>query len=72
LVEWKPIDANMGLQRFSGTAAWTIASASAEQLWSTKLSFAGMCTHYYRSRGLGRMIRASTVRRFLFEVFGEI
>jgi hypothetical protein len=71
LSEWKPIDQNMGLKGFSGAAAWTLASVPNARLWSTKLLFGGMCTHFYRKRGLGRMIKASIVIRFFEEALGS-
>jgi hypothetical protein len=69
--EWKPIDPNMGLKGFSGAAAWTPASVPTGKLWSPKLLFAGMCTHYYGKSGLGRMIKASVVLRFLEEILAS-
>ena len=71
LTEWKPTDPRMGLKGFSGAAAWTLVSVPSGELWSTKLLFAGMCTHYYRDKGLGRMIKASVVLKFLEEVLGS-
>jgi hypothetical protein len=61
----------MGLKGFSGAAAWTLTSIPSGELWTTKLLFAGMCTHYYREKGLGRMIKASMVLKFLEEVLGS-
>jgi hypothetical protein len=71
LTEWKPTDPHMGLKGFSGAAAWSLTSIPSGELWSTKLLFAGMCTHYYPGKKLGRMIRASVVVKFLEEALGS-
>jgi hypothetical protein len=68
LVPWSVPDPDMGLYGFSGAAIWTDKAVGKGQLWSPKLLFAGMCTHYYPSAKLGRMIKASVMKAFLEEI----
>jgi len=39
-------------------------------VWSPKLLFAGVITHYLKSRRAVRLVKPSSVLRFLEETFG--
>jgi hypothetical protein len=46
-------------------------SFSHSPIWKAELLFAGVATNYYKSRGVERVIKASVVRRFFEETFGN-
>lgn len=56
-------------QGISGAAAW-VQCDSKGQIWTPAFTFAGICTHAYRNGIIERVTRASSVRRFLEEIFG--
>ena len=49
---------------FSGAAAWW-EPPDPQQVWRPNFKFAGMCTHAYKNGTVERIVKASTVRRFL-------
>ena len=55
----------------SGAAAW-VQGESKGPIWAPTFTFAGICTHAYRDGMIERVIKASTVRKFLRETLGPI
>jgi hypothetical protein len=57
---------------FSGAAAWW-ESDKPLQVWRPNFKFAGVCTHCYKHRNpiLERIVKASTVQKFLQEALGN-
>jgi hypothetical protein len=54
---------------YSGAAMWSL-SPEPNLVWHPVIVFSGVCTHYYRKRNIERVVKASTVVRFIDEVFG--
>ena len=54
----------------SGAAVWW-ESDKMELIWRTNFRFAGTVTHCYKKGAILRVVKASVVRRFLVEIFGE-
>ena len=55
---------------YSGAAAWS-ESNQRQIIWHPNFKFAGTCTHSYRNGSFERVIKASAVRHFVEESFGE-
>jgi hypothetical protein len=55
----------------SGAAVWW-EPENVELVWRPNFRFAGTVTHSHRSGSVIRVVKASVVRRFLAEVFGNI
>jgi hypothetical protein len=55
----------------SGAPVWW-ESDKRELIWRANLIFAGTCTHSHRNGTRVRIVKASAVRRFLAEVFGDL
>jgi hypothetical protein len=70
LISWDVDDEKLGMKGFSGAATWTDRPVKDKELWSPKLFLTGMVTHYYARIKVGRMIKASVLKKFLEEVFG--
>lgn len=54
----------------SGAAVWW-ESDKKEIIWRPNFRFAGTATHCYKNGTIVRVVKASVVRRFLAELFGE-
>jgi hypothetical protein len=54
----------------SGSAVWR-ENSEKHIVWRPCFKFAGTITHYHRKKRRLRVVKASTVRRFVAEVFGE-
>jgi hypothetical protein len=54
----------------SGAAVW-LQCDDKQIVWTAKFNFAGICTSAYRNRSIEQIVKASVVRRFLNEVFGD-
>jgi hypothetical protein len=54
----------------SGAAVW-VEAAEHTRLWAARFHFAGICTSCYRDGTIEQVVKASIVRRFLTEVFGD-
>jgi hypothetical protein len=55
---------------FSGAAVWW-ESDEKQLIWRPNFRFAGTCTHCHKKGTRVRVVKASVVRRFLTELFGE-
>ena len=55
---------------FSGAAVWW-ESDKKEMIWRPNFKFAGTTTHCHKKGSIVRVVKASVVRRFLAELFGE-
>jgi hypothetical protein len=55
---------------YSGAAMWSLFP-ELQIVWHPVIVFCGVCTHYYRKRNIERVVMASTVVRFIDEVFGH-
>jgi hypothetical protein len=54
----------------SGAAVWVPAHGE-HTVWAARLKFAGICTSCYRNGTIEQIVKASVVRQFLTEVFGD-
>jgi hypothetical protein len=54
----------------SGAAVW-MCSPLEQVIWSTRLRFAGICTSCYRNGSIEQVVKASFVRQFLWDIFGD-
>jgi hypothetical protein len=55
----------------SGAAVWVL-SKERHRVWAARFKFAGTCTACNEKGDVEWVVKASTVRRFLTEVFGPI
>ena len=55
----------------SGAAAW-VQGESKGPIWAPMFTFAGICTHAYRDGTIERVVKASTVSKFLRETLGPV
>jgi hypothetical protein len=55
---------------FSGSGAW-VERDEKQIIWTPSFRFAGICVASFKSGSILQVIKASTVRRFLQEVFGS-
>ena len=69
-ISWDVDDEKLGMKGFSGVATWTERPIKDKELWSPKLSLTGMVTYYYAQIKVGRVIKASVLKKFLEELFG--
>lgn len=56
---------------FSGAAMWW-ESDQKQIVWRPNFLFAGVCTCCYKKGSIEQVVKASTVRRFICEVFGSV
>jgi hypothetical protein len=54
----------------SGAALW-LRSNTTSTVWAPRFTFAGVCTAAYRNGSIVQVVKASIVRQFLAEVFGN-
>jgi hypothetical protein len=57
---------------YSGGAAWRECDGNKLLVWKPTFKFAGICSRSYEKGTKEQIIKASTVRRFLEEVFGPV
>jgi hypothetical protein len=70
LMEYDPAKEGQHPKGISGTAVWT-RPEERKDVWSVTLELAGVCTSCYKDGKIEQIVRASAVRRFLTEIFGN-
>lgn len=70
LMEYDPAREGHHPSGISGAAVWT-RHEKRKDVWSVTLEFAGVCTSCYGDGKIEQVIKASAVRQFLAETFGE-
>lgn len=71
LTTYEPTESGTHPSGISGAAVW-IESKEKQAVWAARLRFAGVCTDCNRDGTIEQIIRASVVRQFLRDVFGEL
>ncbi len=71
LTTYKPTEEDTHPGGISGAAVW-IESKEKQAVWTPRLMFAGICTSCYRDGTIEQIVKASVVRQFLTDVFGEL
>jgi len=69
LIPFEPISIGLRPEGVSGAATWA-PSRSRGRVWVANFRFAGICTLCYQAGAIEQVVKASTVRRFLREIFG--
>lgn len=70
LVPYDGADVSKHPRGFSGAAVWW-ESDEKKIIWRPNFKFAGTVTHSYKDGRIVRVVKASVVRRFLAELFGQ-
>lgn len=71
LMEYDPAKDGQHPRGISGAAVWT-SNEKRKDLWAVDFQFAGICTSCYNDGKIEQVIKASSVCKFLVEIFGKV